>query len=130
MVGFLVRHVSQKDGAGCIAILSKSLYRRANDIAKAHTSIWGVGIGGTRQIEKGLQPTICKDTNKIGKQTKRSGNFILFVIRVCFSCVARDAAQPLSRPKGLTRRRLYPCAAPFTPEGPPNYLVFLRHFAW
>ena len=37
---------------------------------------------------------------------------------IFLSCVARDAAQPLSHPKGLTRRRLYPCAAPFTPEGP------------
>jgi hypothetical protein len=34
------------------------------------------------------------------------------------SCVARDAALPLLRPKGLKRRRLYPCTAPFTPEGP------------
>ena len=46
MDGLLLLHVSQKDGVGRIAILSKSLYRRANDIAKAHTSIWGVGIGG------------------------------------------------------------------------------------
>ena len=74
-----------KDGAGRIAILSKSLHRRANDIAKAHTSIWGVGIGGTRQIEKGSQPTICKDTNKIGKQTKRSGIFLRWM--VCSFCM-------------------------------------------
>ena len=54
MAGFLLLHVSQKDGVGRIAILSKSLYRRANDIAKAHTSIWGVGIGGTRQNREGI----------------------------------------------------------------------------
>ena len=41
-----------------------------------------------------------------------------FHARKALHAAGYTRAQHLSRPKGLTRRRLYPCAAPFTPEGP------------
>ena len=61
MAGFLLLHVSQKDGGGRIAILSKSLYRRANDIAKAHTSLraWAL-VFSTKQVGVAA----CKDASE------------------------------------------------------------------
>ena len=61
MAGFLLLHVSQKDGVGRIAILSKSLHRRANDIAKAHTSLraWALVVS-TKQVGVAA----CKDASE------------------------------------------------------------------
>ena len=54
----------------------------------------------------------------VGRMQRKTKEFYSFLLSESVSCVARVVTQPLSHPKGLTRRRLYPCTAPFTPEGP------------